>query len=652
MRTTLKRGVGRGSSANGNGRAKLPPTPPTIVTRYMQPPPPRRGAWAVVRKVLLVVFLVALSLGVGIGGGLYLYFHQSVSAVQAHTKDVVRAEKALDTVPAANQAAVALVIGYDHRANEAKGTPSLSDTLMLIRADPVTKTISLLSFPRDLEVPIYCGAEPYPGVARINSAYSDCGSKGTVLTIKHLTGLPINYLITVNFHGFKEVVNKLGGVWMDVDRRYYNKNVGTAATNFANINLQPGYQRLDGEQALDFVRFRHTDSDLVRVARQQEFVQAFKDQMASNFSITKVPGIVNAIVHNIEVGEGGKRLLGGNQVLSYAMFAFQLPHGHLFQDRFSNVVCNITCTASQSDIDAAVQQFSNPDVSSAKTANNVALGKKIKPKTLPPSKVSLTVLNGNGQPGSAANTSYLLAQRGYRTMVPPNNLDANLPNNGRVFHTKIYFDPNQAGSKAAATALQQVMQPADVEKMPRTPSLLALDPGSMLMVVVGTAFSGNIAELPQKQVPQHQIPNVRADSVPGHELLDDLVKKVPFKLELPTVLEKSSEPDEQYGDTAVRLYTIAGKHKAVRMVFRMGGGQYWGIQETDWNDAPVLGDKSFQHDLGGREFDLYYSGSQLHMIVLHANGATYWVMNTLLNDLSNETMLHIAQGLEPLTTAK
>jgi hypothetical protein len=174
----------------------------------------------------------------------------------------------------------------------------------------------------------------------------------------------------------------------------------------------------------------------------------------------------------------------------------------------------------------------------------------------------------------------------------------------------------------------------------------------MLMVVVGTAFSGNIAELPQKQLPKRQIPNVRADSAPGHELLDGLKKKVPFELELPTVLEKSSYPDEQYGDTAVRLYTIAGHHKAVRMVFRMGGGQYWGIQETDWNDAPVLDDKSFRHELGGREFDLYYSGSQLHMIVLHANGATYWVMNTLLNDMSNETMLHIAQGLKTLTTAK
>ena len=63
--------------------------------------------------------------------------------------------------------------------------------------------------------------------------------------MKHLTGLPINYLITVNFHGFKQIVDKLGGVWIDVDRRYYNNGRGPR-DDYATINLQPGYQRLNG----------------------------------------------------------------------------------------------------------------------------------------------------------------------------------------------------------------------------------------------------------------------------------------------------------------------------------------------------------------------------------------------------------------------
>ena len=159
-----------------------------------------------------------------------------------------------------------------------------------------------------------------------------------MLTVKHLTGLPINYLITVNFHGFKEVVDKLGGVWMDVDRRYYNKNTGAYYNDYANINLQPGYQRLTGQQALDFVRFRHTDSDLHRVARQQEFVRAFREQVAQNFSFTSVPSLVSTITKNIEVGEGG-HALQGEQVLSYALFAQALPAGHVFQDQIENVQC-------------------------------------------------------------------------------------------------------------------------------------------------------------------------------------------------------------------------------------------------------------------------------------------------------------------------
>jgi LCP family protein required for cell wall assembly len=526
---------------------------------------------------------------------------------------------------------------------------------MLIRADPETKTISLLSFPRDLDVPIYCGSSASDSVGhvvttdRINSAYSRCGSKGTVLTIKHLTSLPINYLITVNFHGFKEVVDKLHGVWMDVDRRYYNKNTGSAYDNYANIDLQPGYQRLDGQQALDFVRFRHTDSDLYRLARQQEFVRAFKDQVAHNFSFTELPSLVNTITHNIEVGEGG-HALQGEQVISYALFAQSLPPGHLFQQKIQNVQCSLGCTASSSDIQAAVDQFANPDVSAPKAANAAALGTKLKQKAPPPSSVSVTVLNGSGVQGAAANTSYLLAQRGYVTQTPPNGVSANGP---ARFHSVIYYDPAQKGSKLAATSLQNLMQPADIAKLPRRTGLLALDPGSMLLVVLGSAFHGSIAPAPQANIPVHQPAFVRYDAAPATDLLKPLAHKVNFPLMVPTVLERNSYPDTLPGDVPVRQYWMdrQGGHRAVRLVFH-NGNTYWGVEETDWSGAPALTDKSFRHDLGGREFDLYYSGSHLHMVVLHAHGATYWVVNTLLDDLSNETMLAIAKGLKPLTSGK
>ena len=72
-------------------------------------------------------------------------------------------------------------------------------------------------------------------------------------------------------------MNKLHGVYMDVDRRYFNTQGGP--DGYATIDLEPGYQKLNGQQALDFVRFRHTDSDLYRNARQQLFIEALKSQL-------------------------------------------------------------------------------------------------------------------------------------------------------------------------------------------------------------------------------------------------------------------------------------------------------------------------------------------------------------------------------------
>jgi LCP family protein required for cell wall assembly len=658
MRTTMKRGVGRGASHNGNGKSVFPPGTLSTVTRYRQPPPPTATAMGLFWRIVIITVLVMTSLVLAVAGGSYLYFHQSVASVRAHTKSVVRAAKALD-VPLPHQAAIALIIGYDHRAGVESSHPSLSDTLMLVRADPVTKTISLLSFPRDLDVPIWCSSGPndteghvVTSFDRINSAYSRCGPKGTVLTVKHLTGLPISFLITVNFHGFKQVVDKLGGVWMDVDRRYYNKNTGSYYNDYANINLQPGYQQLTGQQALDFVRFRHTDDDLHRNARQQEFVRAFREQVSKNFSVRTFPSLVGTITKNIEVGEGGGKALQGGQVISYALLAEGLPSGHLFQNRIENVQCTIGCAAASSDIANAVDAFQNPDVESSKAANAAALGIKVKQKTPAPADVSVTVVNGNGVAGAAANAAYLLRARGYQTLDPPNGLDPNLE--PHVFHSKIYYDPAQKGSKLAAHALQNLMQPADVEKLPRKRRLVQLDPGSMLMVVLGETFHGTIAPLPSHATITHHVANVRFDAYSGTALLRPLQKKIKFPLMTPTVLDRNSSPDTLSGDKAVRQYWIDGRghHKAVRLVFHTGGNEFWGVQETDWDGAPALADRSFHRSIGGRTYDLYYSGSRLHMVVLHSRGASYWVVNTLLDSLSNETMISIAKGLKPLTSVK
>ena len=219
--------------------------------------------------------------------------------------------------------------------------------------------------------------------------------------MKALTGLPVNYLMTVNFRGFRQIVDRLGGVWMDVDRRYYNDQGGPYG--YATINLQPGYQKLTGYRALDFVRFRHTDSDLFRVARQQQFVRALKDQIDAQFSVSTIPRLVKAITSNVEVGQGGGKDVDAKTVLRYAALAYTLPPGHVFQVKIDGLEGFADLTTDSTNIQRAVQQFTHPDVASPKNAAAVALGQKVKAKVPPPRETTVTVLNGNGETGSASN---------------------------------------------------------------------------------------------------------------------------------------------------------------------------------------------------------------------------------------------------------
>jgi anionic cell wall polymer biosynthesis LytR-Cps2A-Psr (LCP) family protein len=220
MRTTTKRGMGRGAVVNGNGRPVLPPGALSPITIYRQPEPPRRSRWALVRTAFVWLLVFVLMCAGALAGGAYLWFHESVAAVVAKTPDVKVAAKRLD-IALPGQPTTALVVGYDKRKGEDAGMQSRSDTIMLVRADPQSDSVSLLSFPRDLIVDVVCPEKPtYRG--RINEAYTNCGTKGTLETVRELTGLPINYLITVNFRGFRQLVDAFGGVWMDVDRRYFN----------------------------------------------------------------------------------------------------------------------------------------------------------------------------------------------------------------------------------------------------------------------------------------------------------------------------------------------------------------------------------------------------------------------------------------------
>jgi hypothetical protein len=453
------------------------------------------------------------------------------------------------------------------------------------------------------------------------------------------------------------VVDKLGGVWIDVDRRYYHQNDGYGE-QYAAINLKPGYQKVFGGAALSFVRYRHTDNDLIRNARQQLFIRAVKDRISHDFHADTIPKVVGAMRRNIEVGVGGGKKLTLKTVLSYALLAYQMPSGNVFRVKVDNVtgagIPGNPLVAPQASIDDAVEQFVNPDVDAPEKAAAAALGQKAKLKRgIPAREISVVALNGNNVEGAAANANAQLDERGYHTVLPPNGLEANAPSYD-YFRTTIYYNAGYKRAKRAAQQVANVFGAADVTPLPRGPQaasyqLRRLSHGAMLVAVVGETYKGNLTPAPKDRTPAKKPPAVVKNPDASIDYLREARKFVRFRLYVPTVIEKNSVIDATgYDAKPVRVYRISGKHKAVRLTFHTYGNAYWGIEETDWEDAPVFDSANTKRRVKGREYELYFSGSHLHMVVLRHGPRSYWVVNSLNDELSNETMLAIARGLRPM----
>jgi LCP family protein required for cell wall assembly len=170
-----------------------------------------------------------------------------------------------------------LVIGDDRRKIDVQQhNPTRSDTMILVRLDPKRGATAVMSLPRDLLVDI-----PGHGRDKLNAAFADGEDALTLKTIRSLLGIPIHHYVRVTFWGFRQAVDRVGCVYSDIDRKYFNDNtppVGGGGA-YAAIDVPSGYQKLCGQRALDYVRYRHLDSDLVRAARQQAFLGEAKDQV-------------------------------------------------------------------------------------------------------------------------------------------------------------------------------------------------------------------------------------------------------------------------------------------------------------------------------------------------------------------------------------
>jgi LCP family protein required for cell wall assembly len=276
-----------------------------VTSEDERPPKLGRSMWK--RFAIAAVLIVALS-----GGATATVALNKITTIADEVfpkLNEIDAPKSVVTPEYSGGPETFLILGSDRRVGSKdsydREDPPHSDTILLVRFDPEQEQTSVLSIPRDLMVNIEPkDGESYPG-EKINAAYT-IGNKlggtrgGMVLAAETIErevfpGLKLNGIIDVSFSGFIKVVDTLGCAYVNVDHRYYNENVGSEETDYTSINLQPGYQKLCYENALDYVRYRHTDSDFVRVARQQDFIRDLREQIDPANELGQIDTVAKAV---------------------------------------------------------------------------------------------------------------------------------------------------------------------------------------------------------------------------------------------------------------------------------------------------------------------------------------------------------------------
>ncbi len=393
------------------------------------------------------------------------------------------------------------------------------------------------------------GSPLYP--EKINAAYTlgsalpghDEGANLAAETVKSvLPGLKLNGIIDVTFAGFIRVVDSLGCVYVNVDHRYFNENLGTTETDYTSINLQPGYQKLCYENALDYVRYRHTDSDFVRVARQQDFLRDLREQVSPELG--EVDKVAKAVGHAISTNFSPSasillelaKLIGFSQGKPLRQVKFQSEN----VDYVLNGADYVTSSS-------ALEQATLEDFLSGH--------ERLQPLNLHSS--------------ASAGRSHRSHGRGH----------------------------GHGSSRSAAP------NPANEDLYP-TPA------GDQQQAVSAAA-------------------------------------QVPFPMLYPRLQTGPATQEE------VRPYALRDPqghlHHAYTIVFQQNAiGGYYDVEGTDWLEPPIIEHPQETRYVGRRAYMIFADGEHIHMIAWREHHVLYWVLNTLLEELTNQQMLTIADSTQPL----
>lgn len=331
-------------------------------------------------KIVSVLLLLSL-LSVGVGGYIYL---KSLNPSDAFLMKKSSENKNSETIQKIN----ILVLGVDETSPT---DPRRSDTMILLSYNPKTNKAYILSIPRDTMIKL----DKY-GTQKINAAYPIGGPQLAMDTVSQLIGEPVDYYVKIGYEGFKQLVDDLGGVEMNVPMDMnYDDNAGNL-----HIHLKKGVQLLDGEKALQLVRFRHgyAEQDLERVKVQREFLLAMFEKAKNPSTLLKIHRILKTINQYVETN------IPPVTMLKYADYLLKLDKDNIKTATLPGTPQYIDGIAYYITDPQEVRQFmANLDGNIDDKTNEMTVNKNIK----------IEVLNGGGVPGVAAKTADLLKQQGY-----------------------------------------------------------------------------------------------------------------------------------------------------------------------------------------------------------------------------------------------
>ncbi|AEM78438.1 MULTISPECIES: LCP family protein [Thermoanaerobacter] len=330
-------------------------------------------------KIVSMLLLLSL-LSVGVGGYIYL---KSLNPLDVSLMNKNSENKNSEAIQKIN----ILVLGVDETSPT---DPRRSDTMILLSYNPKTNKAYILSIPRDTMIKL----DKY-GTQKINAAYPIGGPQLAMDMVSQLIGEPVDYYVKIGYEGFKQLVDDLGGVEMNVPMDMnYDDNAGNL-----HIHLKKGVQLLDGEKALQLVRFRHgyAEQDLERVKVQREFLLAMFQKAKDPSTLLKIHRILKTINQYVETN------IPPTTMLKYADYLLKLDKDNIKTATVPGTPQYIDGVAYYITDPQEVLQFMD-NLNDERDDTAIAANKK---------DIKIEVLNGGGIPGAATKTADLLKQQGY-----------------------------------------------------------------------------------------------------------------------------------------------------------------------------------------------------------------------------------------------